>query len=55
VKKLIYILPLVFTFGCASYYQRNIEVQRLISAGDLEKAEKTLEGDKRIQKDRNRK
>lgn len=54
VKKLIYILPLVFTFGCASYYQRNIEVQRLISAGDLEKAEKTLEGDKRIQKDRNR-
>ena len=40
--------------GCASYYQRSIEFQELISRGELTKAEKLLEGDKRIQRDRNR-
>ncbi len=54
MKNLAYILAIFVFTGCASYYQRNIEVQRMISSGNLEDAEKKLEGDKRIQKDRNR-
>lgn len=54
MKRLIYIPLILFLTSCASYYQRNIEVQRMISSGELDKAEKKLEGDKRMQKDRNR-
>ena len=40
--------------GCASYYQRNIEFQTEFANGEMDKAEKTLEGNKKMKKDRNR-
>jgi uncharacterized protein len=54
MKNFAYILLLFILGGCATYYQRNIEFQNLIGEGELEKAEKKLESNKRIQKDRNR-
>ncbi len=45
---------LVILTSCASYYQRNIEFQTQFSNGEMDKAEKTLEGSKKMQKDRNR-
>lgn len=54
MKKLSYILIAMLLSSCASYYQRNIELQQMISKGELEKAEKKLESNKRIQRDRNR-
>ena len=54
MKTLAYILSILLLSGCASYYQRNIEIQRMILSGKLDDAEKKLEGDKRIQRDRNR-
>lgn len=49
------IIPLLFVLSsCASYYQRNMAFQAEVSAGNLEKAEKLLEGDKKMQRDRNR-
>lgn len=54
MKKVAYIFFLFILAGCATYYQRNIEFQELIGKGELQKAEKKLESNKRIQKDRNR-
>ncbi|MEZ4722878.1 MAG: hypothetical protein R2813_13475 [Flavobacteriales bacterium] len=54
MRKLAYIFPLVLFTACATYYQRNIEFQELIGKGSLDKAEKLLESDKKIQRDRNR-
>lgn len=50
----VIILILLLLCGCASYYQRNAEFQQRIAQGDMAKAEKLLEGNKRMQRDRNR-
>lgn len=48
------LLMLLLLAGCATYYQRNIKFQSMVGQGELEKAEKMLASDKKVQKDRNR-
>jgi len=55
MKNLAYILIIgVCLSGCASYYQRYEKFQSRVTEGKLDEAEKLLESDKRIQKNRNR-
>jgi len=53
-KSTIILFFAVLLSSCASYYQRNIEFQTQFANGELDKAEKTLEGSKKMKKDRNR-
>jgi len=53
-KRLIAIASLCLLVSCASYYQRNIKFQSLVAEGEIEKAEKYLDGDKKMQRNRNR-
>ena len=52
-KKASIVLLLAIT-GCATYYQKNIKFQELFIQGDIEKAEKELQKNKRAAKDKNR-
>lgn len=54
MRQFTYILLVLLLSGCATYYQRNIEFQSLVGKGELERAEKLLEGSKKAQRDRNR-
>ena len=55
MNKFIFIpFVVVLLSSCASYYKRNIEFQTQFAHGEMDKAEKTLEGNKKMQKDRNR-
>jgi len=51
---LLVIAAALLLAGCATYYERNIVFQDYVRQGEMEKAEKYLDKDKKIQKDRNR-
>jgi hypothetical protein len=44
----------LFTTGCATYYQKNLEFQEAFYEGDFKRAEKLLDGRKKAATDRNR-
>ncbi len=55
-KWLVYVLffALFISSGCATYYQKNLAFQEAFTNGDIEKAEKLLDKNKKAAKDKNR-
>lgn len=55
-KWLVYFLffTLFISGGCATYYQKNLAFQEAFTNGDIEKAEKLLDKNKKASKDKNR-
>lgn len=55
-KWLVFVLffTLFIVSGCATYYQKNLAFQEAFTSGDIEKAEKLLDKNKKAAKDKNR-
>jgi hypothetical protein len=51
--KLVFFLTIVFLTGCATYYMKTIKFQESVLSGDMEKADKLMEKDKKGAKGRN--
>ncbi len=52
--RLLIVLLLVISTGCATYYQRNLQFQEAFAVGNLDKANKLLDKNKKAAEDRNR-
>ena len=50
----ILIVFLLASYGCATYYEKNVEFQKYFVKGEIEEAAKTLEKNKRAATDKNR-